>query len=70
MAQDTWRQEKSDYRQSFKKSPKRTDMKRIWMGPECKIGIKDPGTRWQLRLKIERTSDGFNRKTFGLEFMK
>jgi hypothetical protein len=38
--------------------------------PESKIGIKDPGTRWQLRLKIERTADGFDRKFFGLEFVK
>jgi hypothetical protein len=37
--------------------------------PECKIGIKNPGTRWQLRLKIGRTSEGFDRKAFGLEFM-
>jgi hypothetical protein len=33
-------------------------------------GIKDPGTRRQVRLKIERTSDGFNRRAFGLEFVK
>jgi hypothetical protein len=34
------------------------------------MGIKDPGTRQQLHLKIERTLDGFDRKAFGLEFMK
>jgi hypothetical protein len=39
-------------------------------GPECKIGIKDPGTRWLLRLKIERTSERIDRKAFELEFMK
>jgi hypothetical protein len=31
------------------------DMKGIWMGAEYKTGIKDPGTRWELGLKIERT---------------
>jgi hypothetical protein len=35
--------------------------KRLW---------KAPDTRQQLRLNIERTSDGFNRKTFRLELMK
>jgi hypothetical protein len=30
--------------------------KKCWKSPECKIGIKNPGTRWQLHLKIERTS--------------
>jgi hypothetical protein len=35
-------------------------------GPECKIRIKNPDTRWQLRLKIKRT----NRKAFELEFVK
>jgi hypothetical protein len=38
--------------------------------PECKIGMKDPGTRQQLHLKIERISDGFDRKAFRLEFVK
>jgi hypothetical protein len=32
--------------------------------------IKNPGTRWQLLFKIERTSEEFYRKAFGLEFMK
>jgi hypothetical protein len=44
--------------------------KKCWKGPECKIGMKNPGTRQQLHLKIEGTSEGFNRKAFGLEFMK
>jgi hypothetical protein len=44
--------------------------KRCWKDPECKTGIKDPGTRRQLRLKIERTSDGFDRKAFRLELVK
>jgi hypothetical protein len=44
--------------------------KRLWRGPECKIGIKDPGTRWQLHLEIEKTSDRIDRKAFGLEFVK
>jgi hypothetical protein len=32
--------------------------------------IKNPGTRRQLNLKIERTSEEFNRKALVLEFMK
>jgi hypothetical protein len=44
--------------------------KRRWCGPECKTGIQDPGKRRQMRLKIERTSDGFDWKAFGLEFVK
>jgi hypothetical protein len=48
----------------------RMNEKRMWKGPEWKIGIKDPGTRWQLRFKIGMTSDWFDRKAFGLEFMK
>jgi hypothetical protein len=47
----------------------RTKEKRMWKSPECKIGIKDPGIRRQLRLKIERTSDWFDRKALGLEFV-
>jgi hypothetical protein len=39
-------------------------------GPECKTGIKDPRTRWHLRLQIERTTEEFNRKALGLEFLK
>jgi hypothetical protein len=31
---------------------------------------KDPGSRWQLHLKIERTSDGIERKAFELEIFK
>jgi hypothetical protein len=42
----------------------------MWKGQERNIGIKDPGIRQQLCLKIKRTSDGFDRKAFGLEFMK
>jgi hypothetical protein len=38
--------------------------------PECKIGIKDPGTRRQLHLKIERMSERIDRKAFGLRFVK
>jgi hypothetical protein len=44
--------------------------KKCWKGPGCKIGIKNPGTRQQLCLKIKRTSEGFDRKAFGLEFVK
>jgi hypothetical protein len=39
-------------------------------GPECKIGIKNPHIRWQLCLKIERASEGTNRKASELEFVK
>jgi hypothetical protein len=31
--------------------------------------IKNQGTRWRLRLKIERALEEFNRKAFGLEFV-
>jgi hypothetical protein len=37
---------------------------------EGSIEIKDPSTKWQLCLKIKRTSDGLYRKAFGLEFVK
>jgi hypothetical protein len=62
-----------------------TFRKRRWMGPECNndtrdrglrqqlqgsMQIKNPGTRWQLPLKMERTSEEFDRKAFGLEFVK
>jgi hypothetical protein len=43
---------------------------KCWKGPECKIRLKDPDTRRQLRLKVGRTSEGINRKAFGLEFVK
>jgi hypothetical protein len=43
-----------------------TNEKRLWKGPECKIAIKDSGNRRQLHW----TSDGFDRKAFGLEFVK
>jgi hypothetical protein len=46
------------------------DEKRLWKGPECKIGINDPGTRLQLHLKTERTSDGHDRKASRLQFVK
>jgi hypothetical protein len=44
-------------------------MKR-WKGPECKVGIKDPDSRPQLRLRIERTSEEIDRKAFRLEFVR
>jgi hypothetical protein len=43
---------------------------KCWKGPECKFGIKDPCTRQRLHLKIEGTSEEFDMKAFGLEFMK
>jgi hypothetical protein len=48
----------------------RTEEKRRWKGLECKTGIKSPDTRRHLRLKIERASGGFERKAFGLEFVR
>jgi hypothetical protein len=42
----------------------RKDKRRLWKGQECIIGIMDPGRRWQLRRKIERTSDGFDKLCF------
>jgi hypothetical protein len=45
-------------------------MMKRWKGPEGKIGIKDLYTRRQLLLKIERTSEGMDRKAFGFEFVK
>jgi hypothetical protein len=48
----------------------RKDRKRLWRGPECKIGMKNVGTRLQLCLTIKRTPYGFNKKAFRLEFVK
>jgi hypothetical protein len=48
----------------------RTSRMKHWKGPKCKIGIMDPNARRQLRLKIERTSDEFDRKAFRLKFVK
>jgi hypothetical protein len=39
-------------------------------GHRRQIGIKNPDPRWQLHLKIKRTSEEFDRKAFGLEFVK
>jgi hypothetical protein len=38
--------------------------KNLRKSPKCKIGLKNPGTRRQLRLQIGRTSDGLGRKAF------
>jgi hypothetical protein len=48
----------------------RASSMRRWKGPECKTGIKDPRTRRHLRLQIERTTQEFNRRALGLEFVK
>jgi hypothetical protein len=48
----------------------RTEEERRWKSPECKMGIKDLGTRQQPRLKFERASGRFDGKAFGLEFVK
>jgi hypothetical protein len=53
-----------------KTTKRRTFGKKCWNAPQCKIVIKNPGTRRQLRLKIERISEGFDRKVFGLEFVR
>jgi hypothetical protein len=66
MTQETWASEtrKDDI---APRTPKgRTSRMKCWNGSECKIGIKDPDTRQQLHLKIKTTSEGFNRKPFGL----
>jgi hypothetical protein len=52
------------------KKPGKDEQSRRWKGPEYKTGIKDPDLRRQLRLEIEMTSDGFDGKAFGLEFVK
>jgi rubredoxin len=40
----------------------RKDKKRLWKCPECKIGIKNPGTRWQLQPKSRgHQKGGFHR---------
>jgi hypothetical protein len=53
------------------RTPKgRTSRMKRWMGPECKIRIKDPYTRQQLHLKIERISEEFDKKTLELEFVR
>jgi hypothetical protein len=44
----------------------RTNENILWKGPECKIAIKDIGNRRQLRW----TLDEFDRKAFGLKFVK
>jgi hypothetical protein len=48
----------------------RTSKMRRRKGPEWKTGIKDPRTRRQLRLQIERTTEEFNMNALGLEFLK
>jgi hypothetical protein len=48
----------------------RTFRMNSWKSPECKIGIMDPGTRRQLRFKIEKTSDEIDRTAFGPQFVK
>jgi hypothetical protein len=47
-----------------------TEEKRCWTGPKCNMGITDPGTQQKLRLQMERISDGFDEKVFGLQFVK
>jgi hypothetical protein len=56
-----------------------TFRKRCWKGPESNDGVRqlwsskqinNPGTRRQLILKIKRTSEEFDRKAFGLKFVK
>jgi hypothetical protein len=45
-------------------------MRRDCRNPECKIGIKKMGTRLLLYLKFKRAPYGFDRKAFGLDFVK
>jgi hypothetical protein len=44
--------------------------KRCWKCPEHNNGIRNPGTRRQLRVMIARTSEESDRKAFGLESVK
>jgi hypothetical protein len=48
----------------------RTFRKRCWKCLERNSDIKNPGTRQQLHLKIERTSEEFDRKAFRLVFVR
>jgi hypothetical protein len=48
----------------------RTDEKRPWKGRECKNGIRNQGSRQELRLGSDRISNRIYRKTSGLEVVK
>jgi hypothetical protein len=43
---------------------------KLWNDPAGKIGIEDPDTKRQLRLKTERTSEEIDGKVFEPEFVK
>jgi hypothetical protein len=83
MGQDRKRYDRDNVVRETRKG--QTFRKRHWKDPACNNGIRDrglrqqlrgykriknPGTRWQLCLKIKRTSEEFDRKVLGLEFMK
>ena len=53
-----------------KTTKRRTFGKKSCEGPGCKSEIKNPCTIGHVRLKVERTSKGFDRRSFGLEFVK
>jgi hypothetical protein len=48
----------------------RTFGRRRWKYPERNNVIRNPGTKRQLRLKFEETSEEFDRKALDLEFVK
>jgi hypothetical protein len=55
---------------ALKTTKRRTFGKKCWKGLGCKIGIKNPCTTWHVHLKVERISEGFDRRSFGLEFVE
>jgi hypothetical protein len=68
--QGTWASEIRK-RRYCTKNPEGSDVQdEMLESPECKMGRRNPDTRWQLHLKIKRTSEGINKKAFGLELMK
>jgi hypothetical protein len=68
--QGTWASE-TRKRRYCTKNPEGTDVQDETLeAPECKIGMRNPNTRRWLRLKIEMTSEGIDKKAFGLKFVK
>jgi hypothetical protein len=86
MVQGKHRQERWDQEPGGTRNPETTKgWGRLWKGPERNNSIRDqglrqqlqgtmrikyPGTKRQLRLKIERTSDRIDWKAVGLELVK
>jgi hypothetical protein len=53
-----------------KTTKRQTFRKKCWKGLGCKIGIKNPCTTWHGHLKVDRILEGFDRRSFGLEFVE